>query len=40
MKRVALVALLVGAVLAGSVGCKSNKGAQEFIPGKGWRPVR
>lgn len=23
-----------------STGCKTNKGAREFIPGKGWVPVR
>jgi predicted small secreted protein len=34
-----MLCLLV--VLAGTVaGCRTNKGAQEFIPGRGWVPTR
>lgn len=33
--------LLVAIVLIGSTsGCKTSQGAREFIPGRGWVPVR
>jgi hypothetical protein len=33
-----LIGLLAVTVLAG-VGCETNKGSQEYIPGRGWVPT-
>ena len=38
MKKLLLLFVLAG-VLAGTVGCKSDKGSREYIPGKGWEPA-
>jgi len=39
MRRLVLL-LALAAVLAGAVGCKSNLGSREFIPGRGWVPTK
>lgn len=39
MNRIIVLALLAF-VLAGATACKSNEGAREFVPGKGWVPTR
>ena len=38
MKRFLL--LVVMATTLTLVGCKTNGGSREFIPGKGWMPMR
>jgi predicted small secreted protein len=36
MSKLFLVIVLMAAVVL--VGCKTNKGSREFIPGSGWVP--
>jgi len=38
MKPLLLLALL--AVVLAATGCQTDKGSREFIPGKGWVPMR
>lgn len=38
MKPLLLLALL--AVVLVATGCKTDGGSREFIPGKGWMPMR
>jgi hypothetical protein len=38
MKPLLLLALL--AVALAATGCKTDGGSREFIPGKGWMPMR
>jgi hypothetical protein len=38
MKPLLLLALL--AVALAATGCQTDKGSREFIPGKGWVPMR
>jgi hypothetical protein len=38
MKNLLLLAVAV-LIVTFSVGCKSNRGSREFIPGRGWVPV-
>jgi hypothetical protein len=38
MKPLLLLALL--AVVLVATGCQTDKGSREFIPGKGWMPMR
>jgi len=37
-KFILLVLLLM--TMAAALGCKTNPGSREFIPGKGWVPTR
>ncbi|HSH95978.1 MAG TPA: hypothetical protein VK968_17660 [Roseimicrobium sp.] len=39
-KSVLLLALVLAAITLGSVGCKSDKGSQQFLPGRGWVPTK
>jgi hypothetical protein len=41
MKKILIILLALGLVVGLTTGCKSgNSGAREFIPGKGWVPVK
>ncbi|HON06901.1 MAG TPA: hypothetical protein PLW02_02245 [Verrucomicrobiota bacterium] len=40
MKKLIIVLLLFALVAGISTGCKSSSGSREFIPGKGWVPVK
>jgi len=35
-----LLAVLLLMTTAAGIGCKTNPGSREFIPGKGWVPVK
>jgi hypothetical protein len=37
MSKLILLAMLLAALAI--VGCETNKGSREFIPGKGWVPT-
>jgi hypothetical protein len=40
MSKVWMLVLLLAALMAGAVGCKTHQsGSREFIPGKGWVPT-
>jgi len=38
MKSLLLIALLAAGFIL--TGCETDKGSREFIPGKGWAPMR
>jgi hypothetical protein len=38
MSKLCLVLLLAALALAVGTGCKSDSGAYQYIPGKGWVP--
>jgi len=39
--RKCLVLLLLAALLAAAAtGCRTNQGAREYLPGRGWVPTR
>jgi hypothetical protein len=40
MKRLFLAVVLVLSSVCLLSACKTDKGSREFLPGKGWRPVR
>lgn len=40
MKKMILLFAAALVMLGGLTGCKTHDGSREFVPGKGWRPVR
>ncbi len=40
MRKFMLLTLLAVIIGGTAIGCRTNKGAQEFIPGRGWVPTR
>ena len=38
-KSLCWLLLLIGVLAFSGTACSTNKGAREFIPGKGWKPV-
>jgi hypothetical protein len=39
MKKWGMV-LLCALILGGAIGCRSDSGSREYVPGRGWQPVR
>ncbi len=40
MRSLILWTALIALLTLATVGCRTNRGAQEFIPGRGWVPTR
>lgn len=40
MRKILMLTLALGFLAVIVTGCRTNKGAQEFIPGRGWQPTR
>jgi hypothetical protein len=38
MVKYVILLLVSGALIVGTVGCKTSSGSREYIPGKGWVP--